>query len=207
MTDRSVINPMVRPRKESPETRRESILSAARALLQEKGYGDIVLDDVARRAGIAKGTLYLHFKDKRDLVSAVMERLGEGLGERLARVPAGGDAAHLRALFEAHLDFVEEHRDFLSRVLSEDPLFSRKGMPLHASFIRHLDALSGRLRGFVRSGLVRRHEPRLGAVFFMSLVRMGLAWKMLSGGRAPLKAQSAELAGLYLRGLGTGRLP
>ena len=71
------------PRTLEPAARRAQILDAARHLLVEKGYGDLLLDDVAHRAGVAKGTLYLYFSDKSDLYFAVMEEILDGLDARV----------------------------------------------------------------------------------------------------------------------------
>lgn len=50
--------------KTKPEAKRLAILQAAFAVVTEKGYFETKVDDVARRAGVAKGTVYLYFKDK-----------------------------------------------------------------------------------------------------------------------------------------------
>jgi TetR/AcrR family transcriptional regulator, fatty acid metabolism regulator protein len=50
------------------------ILDAASAVFAEKGYADAAIDEIAARAGIAKGTIYLHFASKDDLVAALAEQ-------------------------------------------------------------------------------------------------------------------------------------
>jgi AcrR family transcriptional regulator len=54
-------------RTERQTERRETILAAALAEFSERGFYAARLDDVARRAGIAKGTIYLYFRDKESL--------------------------------------------------------------------------------------------------------------------------------------------
>ena len=54
--------------------REELILQASEEVLLEKGYQDASMDEIASRVGIAKGTLYLHFAGKEDLVIALVER-------------------------------------------------------------------------------------------------------------------------------------
>ncbi len=51
------------------EQRKRDILKAALEEFSEKGYDKAVLDNVASKAGVAKGTLYLYYKDKQDLFS------------------------------------------------------------------------------------------------------------------------------------------
>ena len=56
--------------------RREAILKAAKAVFAEKGLLTATIDDVAERAEVAKGTIYLYFKAKEEMFGALME---EGL--------------------------------------------------------------------------------------------------------------------------------
>lgn len=54
--------------------REDLILQVAEEVLTEKGYHDTSMDEIAARVGIAKGTVYLHFASKGDLVFALIER-------------------------------------------------------------------------------------------------------------------------------------
>jgi AcrR family transcriptional regulator len=61
--------------KERQRQEREAlILQTAEEVLLEKGYYETSMDEIAARVGIAKGTLYLHFARKEDLVCALIER-------------------------------------------------------------------------------------------------------------------------------------
>src|SRR6266700_2813345 len=50
------------------------ILQAAEEVLAEKGYHETSMDEIAARVGVAKGTVYLHFPSKEDLVFALIEQ-------------------------------------------------------------------------------------------------------------------------------------
>lgn len=60
-----------------PQSRREEILHAAAALFAEKGYQRTAVREIAARAGIAPGTIYLYFDSKGDLLIELMTRLIE----------------------------------------------------------------------------------------------------------------------------------
>ena len=61
--------------KERQRQEREAlILQAAEEVLIEKGYHEMSMDEIAARVGISKGTVYLHFASKEDLVFALFER-------------------------------------------------------------------------------------------------------------------------------------
>jgi len=64
---------MARPRwKRRAEERPGEICAAALGVFTEKGFAAAKLDEIARRAGVSKGTLYLYFKDKDELFRAVV---------------------------------------------------------------------------------------------------------------------------------------
>ena len=74
--------------------REERILDAAAALLVRWGYRKTTIDDVAREAGVGKGTIYLHWKDKNELFVAVIWRANQQASaeimRRIAADPEGG---------------------------------------------------------------------------------------------------------------------
>jgi AcrR family transcriptional regulator len=63
------------------QQREDLILQATEELLLTKGYYDTSMDDIAARVGIAKGTLYLHFAKKEDLMLAFFERQLQAIKE------------------------------------------------------------------------------------------------------------------------------
>jgi AcrR family transcriptional regulator len=60
---------------ESKEERRQTLLAAALALFDETAYADLKMSDVALRAGVAKGTVFLYFPTKEALFLALLEQL------------------------------------------------------------------------------------------------------------------------------------
>jgi len=76
------------------EQRAERILDAAGELMLRWGYNKTTIDDIARYAGVAKGTIYLHWKTREDLFTALMRReyilLVEDIQQRISGDPEGG---------------------------------------------------------------------------------------------------------------------
>ena len=84
----------VQPQIDERTLREERILDAATTLLVRWGYRKTTVDDVAREAGVGKGTIYLHWKDKNELFRAAIwreqQRYSEELQRRIAADPQGG---------------------------------------------------------------------------------------------------------------------
>lgn len=74
------------------EGRRQAILAAARALFTEQGIDPTSVDSIAARAELAKGTFYLYFKSKEEVLVALLEhdleRLRDVAAEMLAQLPS-----------------------------------------------------------------------------------------------------------------------
>lgn len=87
-------------RTESETVRREQILSAARKVLDTKGYDATTVSDIVKEAGVAQGTFYLYFESKKD---AVMELGRQVMGEMMRRLTA---AQSSDATFEEQLRLV-----------------------------------------------------------------------------------------------------
>ena len=78
-------------RQRRKEARPAELAAAALALFVEKGFAATRLDDVAARAGVSKGTLYLYFDSKEALFRAVIEESGTAT-DRGQRSPCRGAA-------------------------------------------------------------------------------------------------------------------
>jgi AcrR family transcriptional regulator len=95
-----------RPRwKRRPDARPEEIIEAAIEVFGERGFARTKLDDVARRAGISKGTLYLYFDSKDALFRAMMKQRLEAKiasAEELVGNWTGTSADLLRAYVTMH---------------------------------------------------------------------------------------------------------
>jgi AcrR family transcriptional regulator len=104
---------------------RSRILAAARALVAESGP-EVTMEDIARRAGVAVGTLYRHFPAKEDLVAAVVEdsvaQVADLAGAALDAVHAGAAAGErLAALFRVIAERHATDRAFKAAAGELDP--------------------------------------------------------------------------------------
>jgi AcrR family transcriptional regulator len=94
---------------QSEGTRRQ-LLDVARRLFAERGYAGTATEEVVRQAGVTRGALYYHFRDKRALFRAVVEDVQSELRERIqAAAAAPADPwERLRAGLHAFLDACRE---------------------------------------------------------------------------------------------------
>jgi len=63
------------PRPSVSDERKTQILNAAEGVFTDKSFEEARMDDIAEKTGLSKGTLYLYFKSKDDLITAILDRL------------------------------------------------------------------------------------------------------------------------------------
>jgi len=103
------------------ETRRMPIFNAAMKVFAEKGFARATVNEIAKHAGIAKGTIYNNYKSKKKLFLALLEEGIDRLEAAVSREVARKDTIldKLEALISAQLSFFEEYRDYCKVLLSE----------------------------------------------------------------------------------------
>ena len=65
------------------EERKDQILNAAEQVFTPKGLDQTRMDDIAEGTGLSKGTLYLYFKSKDDLIIVIIDRIFQGIFKQL----------------------------------------------------------------------------------------------------------------------------
>jgi AcrR family transcriptional regulator len=117
-----------RPRTMEPEARRQAILDAALLVFAEHGFEAARLDDVAARAGVAKGTLYLYFQSKDALFEGLVRTAVAPIIARMSELAAAPDIPPMLAikaffaLFEAEV-LGTKRKLLLRLIISEGPRF------------------------------------------------------------------------------------
>jgi AcrR family transcriptional regulator len=93
---------------EQSEATRTALLGAGRALFAERGYRHTSTQEVVARAGVTRGALYHHFRDKADLFAGVFEEMSEEIirrvGKAASKAGPPGSWEHFAAGCQAFLD-------------------------------------------------------------------------------------------------------
>lgn len=190
------------------EFRTAEILAAARAEFASKGFTNATVDDIADRAGIAKGTVYLYFPSKSDLFLALLEQGVLELYETAQReIDAAPDArGKLRAFLHARLVYCAVNRDFFriyyteflrmqSRVAAERPEFQK----LYKQQSRLIESI---LEMGIRSGQFRPLDVPKVAKLVYEVVRGAVAEHVLESSEDGVEDMTELTLDLILGGIG-----
>jgi len=124
------------PRQRRSLEKRARLKAAGLVLFGEKGYESTSIDEIARRAKLAVGSFYQHFRSKRQLLLALVDELLEKMSELEFRPKTGADVravVHelLARAFSHDLRYLGAYRAWQEAVLS-DPELARKQVEIHA---------------------------------------------------------------------------
>lgn len=202
MTDQSVI---MATATSAPDKKR-TILDAARRLLVEHGYQDVTMDDVAQKAGVAKGTLFLYYRSKEQLLSAAMCDLAEQLGESLEKLAAEDRRGRelLDETVSVIVGFFEGNSDFMAQTsLGRIPgCGHRCNAKLMERFSANLKRVSALLKRCARDGVLRGEDLDLSASFLFSLCRTAAMYQLLTGRDLGPQARRQKVVDFFLTGAG-----
>ena len=172
------------PRNERRNERREAILAAALDEFSARGFAAARLDDVAARAGVAKGTIYLYFRDKeslfQELVRAMVGPLVGAIEHAPMRdLPMRGVAEMIADVF-VHKIFSTRRKDVLRLIIAEGPRFPKLAEFYYREVVgRVLPLLRARLklaveRGELADDALARFPQLLVAPALMAVIWSGL---------------------------------
>jgi TetR/AcrR family transcriptional regulator len=144
--------------------RREEILDAAQHVFFEKGLYVATMDEIAEKAELSKGTLYLYYKSKEDLYLAVMMRGMEILRDKFAEVAKSGESAAkmLVDLGEAYVSYFSNHKEYFRMIhFMQTPQFHKQvadDMKKSCGTLnRHVwDLVNGILQRCIDEGILRK---------------------------------------------------
>jgi AcrR family transcriptional regulator len=193
------------------DARPSDIVAAALSIFSEKGFAGARIEEIARRAGVSKGTVYLYFETKSDLFRAVVHQ---------AIIP---NIAEIEAMvLNLDLPFADIVRMLLPRfaglvtarpigavvkmVIGESRNFPELARVWHDEVIsRGLGLLSALVERGQQRGEIRPVDPRACAFSIMGPMLMGVLWREIlmpvGGAEIDLTAIAAQHAETVLAGL------
>jgi AcrR family transcriptional regulator len=146
-----------RRRDEAKALFRNAILDAAEGVFAERGFHGARIQDIAERARIAVGTVYNHFEQKDEVLSALLDERTEEMLRELRPSPDDPEQfpARLTARVARLLAYVSRHRAFFA-IATEHGLFAgavAPSAPAGTRRLRHVEEFRTLFRAFIDEGI------------------------------------------------------
>ncbi len=181
--------------------RRATILSAALDEFAARGFEATRLDDVARRAGVAKGTIYLYFRDKESLFQELVRTMLSPLVGTIEAAPLRD--VPIRSVAEMIVNvFIKEiygtrRKDVIRLIISEGPRFPKLAEVYYREVIaRVVPVIRGRLALAVERGELSRDALARFPQLLVAPALLAVIWSGLFGRLAPLDVRELMRAHL-----------
>ncbi len=185
----------------------DRILDAAIEVFAEKGFHNARISDIAKRAGVADGTIYLYFRNKDDVLLSIFE---EKMGVLIAGVHTALDGIddpmeRVRAFARYHFKQVEEHRA-LAEVLQIELRLSNKFLKEYRpeKLWEYLGIFATILREGQERGVIRAELNPFVMMwaFFGALDEIAIQWVLSKKpSKFPLEATANSVADVFIRGM------
>ncbi|HEX9459911.1 MAG TPA: TetR family transcriptional regulator [Thermoanaerobaculia bacterium] len=182
------------------EFRVQSIQEAAIRVISRKGMASATMQEIAEEAGVAKGTIYLYFRDREELVEKTFET---AIGELHKRIDAALDAEgpfeqRLRAVITAKLSFFNENREFFRlyhtlRMPEGNAMQQRRQKrACQPQYRARVEKLAAVLKLAMDAGEVRPLDPKRLALFLIE-TSTAIVLERLSEDAPPPESEDVEL--------------
>ncbi|HEY2408346.1 MAG TPA: TetR/AcrR family transcriptional regulator [Polyangiaceae bacterium] len=146
--------------------RRQQILSVAREVFAKRGYHQTTIDDIVAQAGVARGTFYLYFEDKRAVFSDLIDRFAGQISMAITRIVTDDPARpvvdqvreNARAIIATCLADRATTKILFTDAVGIDPAFDRKLATFYDTVVQ---LLTESLKDGQALGIVADGEPRV----------------------------------------------
>jgi len=188
------------------EEMQHGILDAAMQVYAKKGYHAATIDDVAKEAGLGKGTLYLYFKNKDAIAIAMVDRHFKGMEDRFFEAEMPETLAAFATQLSETMDIPDDHAKFI-RVFFEvfGPSFASDAFSAKVAdfFDRLGDHYAEQIKHLQSGGQIRddADADKLGRVLASLIDGMILHKGLFSIPAKRHNPMRAEAVEMFVRGL------
>ena len=192
------------------EFRMAELVAAARKVFSERGFHNATVEDIARLAGVAKGTIYLYYPSKRAAYWAALEQgiLAMLEATRRSMEAAGTVEAKIRTFIECKLSYCEQNRDFFKIYYSEfghsltHP--ARLSKQFGELYIQQAEILKAVLEEGIRNQEIRPVPAEAAAFAICDLTRSMATQRVLGWDQGDPRDAVNFIFELVWKGLGPG---
>jgi TetR/AcrR family fatty acid metabolism transcriptional regulator len=186
------------------EFRKQSICDAAMKVVARKGIKNVTVQDIADEAGVAKGTIYIYFQSREEILDTAMDAAMERLLEKLSQAcqSCRGFRDVLERRIRTQIQHFEENRDFFRMYLAMSEPLGERRLRKAARYQAYLAHLEEQLREARERGEIRDVPLERLAVSISSVVRDIVLHRIIEREPPPLDDDVHFAVDFIMRGIG-----
>ena len=182
---------------------KKSIFEAAVTVFAKYGYKGALMDTIAEEAGVAKGTLYYHFKSKEEIFVFTME---EGIREIVDGVRSEAEGmdniiAKLTTICRVQLEMMKSKADFFRVLFSQLMGLEDRQSSLRLRLRDYILYLQGIMEEGIRQGVLRDRNAALMAYSFFGTILSSAVYEALHDDKMSVREVASHITGLALEGI------
>lgn len=186
------------------EKQRQKILDASLKVFPQKGYNASTIKQIAKKAKIAEGTIYLYFKNKKELLLNLVEHpFISSFKELMENLTLEDDYKKLKMILNDRLKFASEHLQLMQLLLYESQFHKDlKKIFIEKVLIQAISPFEKYLKRKVKEGKFREFDTNfLAQLFFGMFLSMLYTQKVLKDKNLELSSSVKQLVDLFLNGV------
>ncbi|MEJ2673448.1 MAG: TetR/AcrR family transcriptional regulator [Deltaproteobacteria bacterium] len=188
------------------EIRKQQIAQAALSLVSSQGLKGLSIAGIAREVGLVPSAIYRHFKNKEEVIDAILDLIRERLLANVEVVTAetGDVLERLRRLLRLHIQLIRDNQGILRAVFSEEVM---NGSPERKARVcntveTYLRAVAEIVRRGLEEGVIRADlEADSVSVAFLGMIQPAAILWHLSEGRFDLTSHAERAWEIFLGGI------
>lgn len=191
--------------RKSTEVRRQQIVDIIRTIISSKGIEHVTISEIAQEIGTTKGAIYRHFKNKRDILSLLIDNVEDTLMEAINNAITDKDPIqNLKNILLAQLILAKNRRKtsfsiIMGAMQFGDPIIRKKILQLIQRYLKKIEdqLLAGRALGLIREDI----NPNMAAMAFMGLIQSTITIWSYNDFKFVPKKLHADLWNVYKEGI------
>lgn len=185
------------------EYRKQTICDAAMRVVARKGLKNVTVQEIADEAGVAKGTVYIYFQSRDEILSRTMDGATEKLLHKLAA--ACKSCSSFREILEqrvrTQLQHFDENRDFFRMYLAMSEPLGEKRLKQHPTYQNYLDQLQKLIREGIARGEIRPENVQRLAITIASVTREIVLNRIIEREPPPIEKDVKFAVDFVMRGI------
>ncbi len=162
---------------------KDAIFESAIKIFSNSGYTGATMDEIAINAGVAKGTLYYHFKSKEEIFKYIISEGMNIVSEQIDEVIQIEESPieKLRGVCKVQLGVVNKNRDFFKVVMSQLWGQELRQLELRDTIKNYIKHIENYLKEAIKVGYIRESETQFMAYTFFGTICSAAVYELIYG--------------------------